>query len=107
MSRRAAQTIVHDTTIATADAEGSVLHDAAPVVEGDRIAALGPSAALLARDPAAERVDRRGRLVLPGFASTHTHLPLTWSTSAGRTSRPPCAPSPASSTRDRRATCPT
>ena len=70
-------TIVHDTTIVTAAPPGVVHHGAALVVEDDRIAALGPSAELLARYPGAERVDGRGRLVMPGFANTHTHFPLT------------------------------
>lgn len=71
------QTIVHDTTIVTADPAGSVRYDAALVVEDDRIAALGPSAELRARYPSAEPVDGRGRLVMPGFANTHTHFPMT------------------------------
>jgi 5-methylthioadenosine/S-adenosylhomocysteine deaminase len=67
-------TIVHDTTIVTSDDAGAIHYDAALVVDGGRIAALGPSAELLARHPSAERVDGRGRAVLPGLANTHTHL---------------------------------
>ena len=68
-------TIIHDTTVVTADDAGRVHYDAALVVEHSRIAALGPSAELLARYPDAERVDGRGCAVFPGFANTHTHLP--------------------------------
>lgn len=71
------QTIIHNTTIVTADEACSVLDDAAIVIEGDRIAALGAAAELLARYPTAGRVDGRGKAVMPGFANMHTHLVLT------------------------------
>jgi 5-methylthioadenosine/S-adenosylhomocysteine deaminase len=71
------QTMIHDTTIVTADDAGTVRYDAAIVVEADRIAAIGPKAELLARFPAADRIDGRGKAVMPGFANTHTHLALT------------------------------
>ena len=61
-----AVTIVHDTTIVTADDAGAIHYDAALVVDDGRIAAIGPTAEVLARHPAAERVDGRGRAVLPG-----------------------------------------
>jgi 5-methylthioadenosine/S-adenosylhomocysteine deaminase len=70
----AASTLIHDTTIVTADEAGSILYDAALVVRDGRIAALGPTTELLARYPDAERVDGRGRAILPGLANTHTHL---------------------------------
>jgi len=73
----ATQTMIHDATIVTADDQGAIHYDAALVIEGDRIVAIGPTGELLARYPAAERVDGRGRAVMPGFANTHTHLRLT------------------------------
>src|SRR5512132_1159147 len=75
VSRMAPSVVIHDTTIVTADAAGTILYDAALAVEGRRIIALGPSAEVLARHPGASRVDGRGRAVLPGLANTHTHLP--------------------------------
>src|SRR5258705_12382696 len=66
--------LIHDTTIVTADDAGSILYDAALVIRDGRIAALGPATELLARFPDAERVDGRGRAILPGLANTHTHL---------------------------------
>jgi 5-methylthioadenosine/S-adenosylhomocysteine deaminase len=71
------QTLIHDATVVTVDDAGTVLYDAAIVVDGDRIAAIGPTAELLGRYPGAERVDGRGKAVLPGFANTHTHLAMT------------------------------
>jgi 5-methylthioadenosine/S-adenosylhomocysteine deaminase len=66
--------LIHDATIVTADAAGSILYGAALAVTDGRIAALGPTPEIFARYRGAERVDGRGRAVFPGFANTHTHL---------------------------------
>ncbi|PRY19747.1 imidazolonepropionase [Pseudosporangium ferrugineum] len=55
----------------TADDELGILHDAALVAEGGRIAWLGPAAQAPAAD---ERLDAGGRAVLPGFVDSHAHL---------------------------------
>jgi 5-methylthioadenosine/S-adenosylhomocysteine deaminase len=70
----AATQLIHDPTIVTADAAGSILYGAALAVTDGRIAALGPTPEMFARYPGAERVDGRGGAVFPGFANTHTHL---------------------------------
>lgn len=50
---------------------GSTLQDAAVVIEGERIAWVGPSA----RVPDADtRVDAGGRAAIPGFVDSHSHL---------------------------------
>ena len=69
-----ASQLIHDTTLVAADDAGSILYDAALAVRDGRIAAMGPAAELAAQFSDAERVDGRGRAVLPGFANTHTHL---------------------------------
>jgi cytosine/adenosine deaminase-related metal-dependent hydrolase len=69
-----ASLVVHDTTIVTGDDAGAIHYGAALAVEGGRLAALGPTADVLARHGTAERVDGRGCAVFPGFANTHTHL---------------------------------
>ena len=71
------QMLIQHTTIVTVDDADTVHYDAALVIEDDRIAAIGPTDELLARYPAAERIDGRGKLVMPGFANTHTHLVMT------------------------------
>lgn len=50
---------------------GGRLRDAAVVLEGDRIAWVGPASAAPATD---ERFDAAGRAVLPGWVDSHTHL---------------------------------
>src|SRR5947209_3855444 len=65
----AQQILIHDATIVTADQAGSIHYDAALLVQDRRIAAICPSAEILARYPGAERVDGRGRGVFPGRAN--------------------------------------
>lgn len=60
-----------DTVVVTHD---GALQDHALVVEGDRIAAIGPSAALRARYPNAEIYDGRGKALLPGLVNCHAHM---------------------------------
>jgi 5-methylthioadenosine/S-adenosylhomocysteine deaminase len=67
--------VLHGVTVVTADPTDTVHTGAALAVADGRIAALGPAADVLARYPDAERVEARGRVVMPGFANTHTHLP--------------------------------
>lgn len=55
----------------TQDLEHRVLHDAAVVIEGERIAWLGPAAGAPTADDA---VDAAGRALLPGWVDSHTHL---------------------------------
>jgi imidazolonepropionase len=55
---------------ATGDPLG-MLHDATLVIEGSRVAWVGPSAQAPAAD---EQVDVGGRAVLPGWVDSHAHL---------------------------------
>jgi 5-methylthioadenosine/S-adenosylhomocysteine deaminase len=87
-----AATIIHDTTVVTVDDAGTIVRDAALVVQDDRIAAIGSSAALRARYADAELVDGRGRVVFPGFANTHTHLPRVLARGIYEDLSPPHAP---------------
>jgi len=70
-------TIIHDTVIVTGDDNDTVHYGASIAIDGTKIAAIGPNAELQQRYPSAERIDGRGRMVMPGFANTHTHLTMT------------------------------
>ena len=50
---------------------GGRLHDAAVVLEGDRVAWVGAAADAPAAD---HRVDAVGRAALPGWVDSHTHM---------------------------------
>src|SRR5690349_748900 len=71
--------VIRDATVITCDASRTVLRDAAVAVEGDRIAAVGPTAEVAPKFPNAELVDGRGKAVLPGLINSHTHV---WYTAA-------------------------
>ena len=62
-------TLIHHTTIVTADDANTVYEDAAIVIESDRIAAIGSTTDVMPQYPAAERIDGRNHAVMPGFAN--------------------------------------
>nr|CAB3465863.1 unnamed protein product [Digitaria exilis] len=67
-------TILRNALVVTVDGELRVLRDGAIAVAGDRIAAVGPSADVVAAFPrAAQTLDLGGRIVLPGLVNTHVH----------------------------------
>ncbi|HEX3704138.1 MAG TPA: amidohydrolase family protein [Vicinamibacterales bacterium] len=59
------------TTVVNVDA---IQHDVALAVEGDTIAAIGPTDAIIKRHPNADVYDGRGRAVLPGLINCHAHM---------------------------------
>ena len=66
--------VIHDAAVVTVDPEDRVIYGGAVAIEGNRIVAVGASADILARYPQAERIDARGKALMPGFANIHTHL---------------------------------
>ncbi len=59
------------TTVVNPDATQD---DVALAVEGDRIAAIGPTDDLLRRYPGADAYDGRGKAILPGLINCHMHM---------------------------------
>lgn len=67
-----AELVTNDPTLDEGDGSPlGLVRDAAVVVEGGRVAWVGPAGAA---PPADRRVDLDGRGVLPGFVDSHTHL---------------------------------
>src|SRR6202047_5345221 len=64
-------------TIVTMNAERRIIEDGAVVVEGDTIVAVGSRATIEAKYAAAQTLNAKGKLVLPGFINGHTHVPMT------------------------------
>jgi cytosine/adenosine deaminase-related metal-dependent hydrolase len=62
------------TTVVTVDA---VQDDVALAVNGDKIAAIGPTNQVLKTYPNAEVYDGRGKALLPGLINCHAHLAAT------------------------------
>jgi len=67
--------LITDATIITVDNDHQIFSPGAILIENDRIAALGPVESV---EAVCSDIDRRivasGKLVLPGFISTHNHL---------------------------------
>ncbi len=63
-------------TVVTVDPRDRIIPDGAVAVAKGRIVAVGTTAALEARYPAAPRLDARGAFVIPGLVNTHTHVPM-------------------------------
>ena len=69
--------IVSGGTVVTMNEARTIQDDAAIVVEGDSIVAVGPRSDLESKYQAAKTIDAKGKLVLPGFINGHTHVPMT------------------------------
>jgi 5-methylthioadenosine/S-adenosylhomocysteine deaminase len=65
------------TTVVTVDPGQTVLHDVALAVDGDRIAAIGPTDVVQQAYPQADIYDGRGKALLPGLINCHAHLTAT------------------------------
>lgn len=63
--------VTNDPDRVAGDDPAGLLHDAAVVIAGERIAWVGPAASAPDADV---RVDVAGRAVLPGFVDSHAHL---------------------------------
>ena len=71
--------LIRNATVLTVDPADRVIEDGAVYIEDSRIAAVGPSAAVESAHPRAARVvEGAGKVVLPGFVSTHNHVGNTF-----------------------------
>lgn len=61
-------------TIITLGSRNEILSEGALLIEGDKIAAMGKSSDLSAQFPQEEKLDARGKLVMPGNICAHTHF---------------------------------
>jgi 5-methylthioadenosine/S-adenosylhomocysteine deaminase len=76
-ARQPADLLITGGTVVTMDASRTILDDGAVAVKGDNIIAVGPRAELEGRYDAAQTIDAKGTLILPGFINGHTHVPMT------------------------------
>jgi 5-methylthioadenosine/S-adenosylhomocysteine deaminase len=71
-----ADLLVAGGTVVTMDGSRTIVDDGAIVVKGDTIIAVGPRGDLETKYDAAQTIDAKGTLVLPGFINGHTHVPM-------------------------------
>ncbi len=62
--------------VITVNRDFEIIPDGAVLIDGNRIADLGPSEVMEARYPEVERTDASGKAVLPGLINTHLHSGL-------------------------------
>jgi len=75
--RQSVDMMVSGGTVVTMDGTRAIVNDGNVAIKGDAIVAVGPRADVEGRFQAAQTIDARGRLVLPGFINGHTHVPMT------------------------------
>jgi len=74
MGQTVSKQLLLNAHLITMDAERREFKDGAVLIVDDRIAGIGKSADLLvAAAPDVERIDLRGRIVIPGLINTHVH----------------------------------
>jgi 5-methylthioadenosine/S-adenosylhomocysteine deaminase len=74
--KEAADLVVSGATIVTMDGARHVYEGGALAVKGEEIVAVGPAAEIEAKYLAAQRLDGRGKLIIPGLINGHTHIPM-------------------------------
>src|SRR5262245_42279213 len=62
--------------VVTMDANARVIDDGAVAIQGDAIVAVGSRLDIEGRYRAAQTIDARGQIVMPGLINTHTHAPM-------------------------------
>lgn len=67
-------TLFTHATIITVDPERTIWLDAALLVDGNRIGAIGKTASLLEDYSESTVVDCTGKIIIPGLINTHAHL---------------------------------
>ena len=75
-ARRSVSLIVIGGTVITQDAAHRVVAPGAVAIAGTDIVDVDAPAAIAARYTAAETIDARSDIVLPGLVNTHTHAPM-------------------------------
>ena len=64
-------------TVVTMNGARAIVDDGAIAVKDDTIVAAGPRSEIEIQYAAAQTIDARGKLILPGFINGHTHVPMT------------------------------
>lgn len=67
--------LIRNVDVVTLDDAGTIVHDADIVIEGGIIRSIGETPPVFA---AAETIDGRGHVAMPGFFNAHCHAPMTF-----------------------------
>ncbi len=83
------QLLITHGTLATFGQRNEIIEAGALLIEGDEIAAIGPSAELERQYPGVKRLSAAGRLVMPGSICAHTHFYGAFARGLGIPGAPP------------------
>jgi 5-methylthioadenosine/S-adenosylhomocysteine deaminase len=72
-----ADLIVSGGTVVTMDGRRVIYDDGAVVMKGDSIVAVGPRSELETKYSAAQTINAKDKLIVPGFINGHTHVAMT------------------------------
>jgi 5-methylthioadenosine/S-adenosylhomocysteine deaminase len=75
-SRRPVSLVVVGRTVITEDAAHTMFSPGAVAIDGTDIVEVGSPATIAAKYQAAQTIDARDQIVLPGLINTHTHAPM-------------------------------
>jgi 5-methylthioadenosine/S-adenosylhomocysteine deaminase len=75
-ARRGVSLVVVGGTVITQNAAHAILSPGALAIDGTDIVEVGAPDAIAARYQAAQTVDARDQIILPGLINTHTHAPM-------------------------------
>jgi len=81
--------LIHHAVVVTWGEDNQILTDHAVLIEGGKIAAIGPSEEMLASYPDEESWDAGGQLLMPGNICAHTHFYGAFSRGMGIPGSPP------------------
>jgi 5-methylthioadenosine/S-adenosylhomocysteine deaminase len=76
-AKQEADLVIRGGTVVTMDGVRKIYEDGSVAIKGDAIIAVGPSVEIDSRFHAAQVIDAKNHLVLPGFINGHTHVPMT------------------------------
>ena len=63
--------------VVTVDEEGTLYEDGASAIKSDKIVAIGNTNDIISKYSASENIDAHGKIVMPGFVNSHTHMAMT------------------------------
>ena len=75
-TRQQISLVITNAIVVTMDPAGRVIPAGAVAIDGRDIAAVGTAEEIAKRFTAAESIDARGQVAMPGLINTHTHAPM-------------------------------
>jgi len=69
--------IITNAFVVTVDKAGNIYEDGTIIIKDDKIIDIGSTDSIFAKYTAKEVIDAKGKIVMPGFVNSHTHMGMT------------------------------